>query len=125
MEAIFRPSKWFVIFCGILVATWGILQYVSNLRLEREAEGVGARVFTWFWPGDNWLSEARITSASIERRTETDAIVKVKGKQVLTFFARGQDRNDKTARSETVDCSATLTFYRLSNNWVLGKVELP
>lgn len=120
MEKLFRPGKWLVLFCGVFVLLWGVLQYVSNSRLKEEAEIIGASLFTWTWPGDDWSSRAEISSADVVSKTETGAVVKVTGKQTLNLSA---------GVTETADCAATLTFYKLSEKnkdyWVLGKVEFP
>ncbi len=93
------------------------------MRLENEAELIGDTVFNWNWPGGEWASRAEMNQASIIRKTDNDAIIRVSGKQKLSMHdpveAKGHD--DKT---ETVDCSATLTLYRQSGKWVLGRVEL-
>jgi len=124
MEKIFRPSKWFVLFCGLLVLVWAGLQAVANMRIADHAKLIAAQIYTWSWTGPNWRSKAEITEARVVQRTDTDAIVKVRGRQVLTSFPEGHPDDFKNARSEVVDCSATLTFYRSSSNWILGKVEL-
>ncbi len=123
MEKIFSPNRWFVLFCALLVAVWLGLQAVVNLRVADEAKLVGQRIFTWSWPGRHWASRAEITAAEVLRRSGTDAIVKIKGRQVLTR-PHAADGGDAAMSSVTTDVSATLTFYKASNNWVLGKVEL-
>jgi hypothetical protein len=153
MENLFRPGKWLVLFCGVFVLLWGVLQYVSNARLKEEAEQVGQNLFTWSWPGDNWESVGNITDASVIQKTDKDAVVAVKGKQTLMFYPDASEMKlvpvksetgqaaanakprliwqapGKPEHVETIDCSATLTFYRRSEHnkdyWVLGKVEFP
>ncbi len=129
MENLFRPGKWLVLFCGVFVLLWGVLQYVSNARLKEEASIVGNDIFTWAWPGDNWKSQGKITDADVVQKSTNDAVVKIKGKQTLTAFKPGRQLNEATGESETVDCSATLSFYRMSEKnkdyWMLGKVEFP
>lgn len=124
MENIFRPSKWFVLFCGVLVLVWAFLQLVSNLRVADEAKIQASKIYSWQWPEKNLKSSAEITDATVVRRTDTDAIVKVNGRQTLQSMIAGTVQGVSKEASEVVDCSATLTFYRSSNNWVLGKVEL-
>jgi hypothetical protein len=125
MENLFKPGKWLVLFCGLFVLLWGVLQYVSNARLKEEAERWGAIVFTWNWPGDQWSSRAEMTEASVLRKTDHDAVVRIKGKQYLTAGVPG----DKLTNSEAVDCAAVLTFYKRSvhdkDYWELGEVEFP
>jgi hypothetical protein len=128
MENLFRPGKWLVLFCGLFVLLWAVLQYVSNQRLKLVAQEAANDVFTWNWPGD-WRSSGEITEASVLKKDDHDAVVKVKGHQVLTFLTPGVKPDPTSQKTETVDCSATLSFYRKSVNnkdyWVLGKVEFP
>jgi hypothetical protein len=124
MEKFFHPNKWFVAFCALLVIVYGVLQWVMNMRIADEAKLAGQRIFSWSWDVKHWSSTAEITKADVVRRSGTDAIVKVRGRQVLTEPTSEGGNQQAGSRSETVDCSATLTFYRASNNWVLGKVEL-
>lgn len=124
MERIFRPNKWFVIFCALLILVWVGLQCVANLRLAEEAKSCGLHVFTWAWPNLGWNSSAEVTEASVLKKTDTDAVVKIQGRQVVKFSPSGLNEAAGKNRSEVVDCNATLTFYRASGHWVLGKVEL-
>jgi|SRR5271170_5486924 len=124
IEKIFYPNKWFVAFCGLLVVVWASLQWVINMRIADEAKAVGQEIFTWSWASCHWRSTAQMTRADVLRRSATDAIVKVQGRQVLTIKGNGLQGANAGGRSEVVDCSATLTFYRLSNHWQLAKVEL-
>lgn len=144
MENLFRPGKWLVLFCGVFILLWAVLQYVSNARLKEEAQLVGQRIFSWSWPGDNCQARTTITDTSVLRKTDRDAIVMVKGKQTVTYYEPGQDKfrlmQDKqppglhyiamtgaARHEETADCAAKLTFYRMSQQnkdyWVLGNVE--
>lgn len=122
MEKIF---SWPVLvsFCAIFIVTWIALQTVSNMRLESEAQMLGSNIFSWNWPGENCQSRSEITEASIVKKTDNDAIVKISGKQTLTVHPPGDSLDNSPGRSETVDCSAVLTLYRQSNHWVLGRVE--
>ncbi|MBI4533982.1 MAG: hypothetical protein HY711_08535 [Candidatus Melainabacteria bacterium] len=124
MENIFRPSKWFVVFCGALVVVWAVLQLVSNLRVADEAKRQAREIFAWQWPGKNLVSSAEITEATVVRRTDTDAIVRVKGRQTIKTINAGTTEGVNKESTEAVDCGAILTFYRSSNHWVLGKAEL-
>ena len=134
MENFFKPGKWLVLFCGVFVLLWGVLQYVSNARLKQEAQIAGQDIFTWAWPGDNWNSRAEITDASVVKKSENDAVVLVKGRQYLSYLPPGAASTAPNAaasggENETVDCSAKLTFYKMSvrnkDYWMLGKVEFP
>lgn len=121
MDKIFYPNKWFVAFCALLIVVWGALQLIINMRVTDEAKQIGELIFTWSWKGLDCQSSAQITGAEVLKRTATDAIVKIRGKQVLTCITADQGNARKP---QEVDCTATLTFYRSSSNWVLGKVEL-
>lgn len=123
MEKIFS-WKVLVSFCGVFIVTWAALQTVSNMRLESEAQLIGDNIFSWSWPGANWQSKAEMTEASIIRKGDNDAVIKVSGKQTLTIHEPADSLDNSTGRSETVDCSAVLTLYRHGGKWELGKVEL-
>jgi len=125
MESIFRPNKWFVMFCALLIAVWGGYQTVANMRIANEAKLVGQDIFTWDWPDLGWSSRAQITDATVVRRSDTDAIVKIKGEQRMTSSRQSAPGQQEQQRPAVVNLNATLTFYRLSNDWVLGRVELP
>jgi len=120
MEKIFSPNRWFVLFCGLLIVVWALLQFVGSMRLSQAAQEVGAEVFTWNWPEKHLVSEATITDTKIIKKTDNDAVVAVKARQTLRSDA-GTNSTGDTRQSE---CDATLTFYRNSNVWYLGKVEL-
>lgn len=124
MEKIFTPNKWFVAFCGLLVVVFLSLKWVINMRIADEAKEIGQEIFTWKWDSLNWQSSAEMTGAEVLRVTDTDAIVKVQGKQVLTRSSGDGQNEAGQPKREVVDCGATLTFYKSSNKWKLGKVEL-
>lgn len=118
-----RLFSWKVLvsFCAVFIVTWIALQTVSNMRLETEAQMIGEGIFSWSWPGENWESTAQIKEASIIRKSDNDAVIKVSGKQQITA---GKPLDNSRTQSQTVDCSAVLTLYRKSGKWVLGRVEL-
>jgi hypothetical protein len=120
MEKLFRPNKWFVAFCGLLIVVFFSLQYVSQMRLKSLAEAWGVQVFTWDWPGQGLHSSAKMTKAEVVKKTESDAILKVTGTQTVD---RAGEADLAKKRTETA-CGALLTFYKSNNDWVLGKVEL-
>ncbi len=123
MDKIFSPNKWFVVFCGLLVVTWACLQWVVQQRIVDEAKTVGQKIFSWSW-SDKWRSTVRITRAEVVRRSATDAIVKIEGRQALVAVRSDSQERQTPEKLERVDCSALLTFYRMGNRWFLGKVEL-
>lgn len=122
MENIFRPGKWLVLFCGVFLLLYGVLQYVSNARLKEEATMVGTGIFTWSWPGE-YESRAQITDADVVTKNANDAVVKIRGKQIMGSEAT------IASNPQTEDIEATLYFYKTSidnkDYWMLGKVELP
>src|SRR5438105_4906009 len=103
MENIFRPGKWFVLFCGVLVVVVVALRYVANADLLSEAKRVGFNIFTWYWPGDNWNSRAEITDAKVLEKGDYDAVVRVQGKQFLTV---GDNAKLADSQAQAFDCSA-------------------
>ncbi len=120
VEELFTPSRWFVMFCGALVIVWLALQWVANMRLEEDARVVAKNVFDWQWPGNGWDSAAEITGVSVLQRTDTDAVVEVKGKQTL-----GVPQSGATGQKvETTDCAVKLSFYRTNKAWTLGAVDI-
>lgn len=119
MENLFRPGKFFVIFCALIIIVVGGTHLFANYVVAEKAKLDGVDVFTWEWPG-MLKSSAEITQADVIKKSDHDAIVRVKGTQTLTSAG---------GKSETVDCNAVLTLYRSTNpastgKWELGKVEL-
>lgn len=115
MEKMFRPNRWFILFCALFLVVCGSYQLVGNLRLEETAKQAAADIFTWEWPVKHLKSQATITEISIVKKSDTDGIVKVKGQQTL------MRRSDNS--HESVECNAVLTFYKKSGEWILSKVE--
>ena len=139
MEKLFVPGKWLVVFCALFLVVWFGLQHVSNKRLIEEAKLIGNTIFSWTWPGQ-WQSDAEITDVSVVQKTDKDAVVVIKGTQRLSYpadaghstkAAQGESQN----KEEKVNCSATLSFYKMSSEnpetkkiedyWVLGQVDFP
>ncbi|MBX9688581.1 MAG: hypothetical protein K2X27_17865 [Candidatus Obscuribacterales bacterium] len=123
MDKIFS-WKVLVSFCAVFIVTWIALQAVSNMRLESEAQMIGNAIFSWNWPDENWQSRAEMLEASILRKSDNDAVIKISGKQIISSPEDGESLDNASSRSETVDCSAVLTLYKQSGRWVLGRVEL-
>ncbi|MDR3614242.1 MAG: hypothetical protein P4L53_11820 [Candidatus Obscuribacterales bacterium] len=119
MEKIFTPSKWFVLFCAILVLIFGALQMVANMRLQETARFEGERLFSWQWAGLG-SSTGTIDHSEIIKKTDTDAIVRVKG---IEKVALASANSNEAKAAESVACSAVLTFYRKDSEWMLGKVQ--
>jgi hypothetical protein len=121
MEKIFRPGKWFVLFCGLFVLVWGARQYVSNAVLRDDAQRYAAYVFNWQWAGSDWASQANIVETDVLNHDDNDAVVKVKAHQQFR-----QHANDQLA---VADCSAILKLYKRSTAhgviWELGEVQFP
>jgi len=131
MEKLFRPNKIFVIFCLLLIIVWVGLQYVSNMRITQAATAEAQEVFDWDWPG-HVSSNVEITNVSVLNRSDNEAKVRVKAKQMLRKVADlAVEKDKKTSQessrtdsgSSTSDTACVLTLYRSDRNWVLGKVE--
>lgn len=122
MEKIFQLNKFFVIFCGLLVAVWLVLQYVSNMRVAEEAKQYAVDVFTFSWP-DKVDSKVEITQTSVMKKEDNQAVVKVQGKQTFKAFDGKEAGSGAGPAEKPIDCSAVLTLYRLNRKWVLGRVE--
>ncbi len=112
-----------VSFCAIFIVTWVALQAVSNMRVEAKAQLYGDHIFSWTWPDESLQSHGEITEASILKKSDNDAVVKISGKQLLTVRPGGDSLDNSAEKTETVDCAATLTLYRKNNDWELGRVE--
>jgi 5-bromo-4-chloroindolyl phosphate hydrolysis protein len=118
MEKIFHPSKWLIVLCGLIVVFFILLQYVAGLRLTEESKLVAEGVLAWNWPSKGWTSAATIKEAKIVKRNNSEAVVVVKGLQ-KTLVQNGQAE----AVNQEEETQITLTFYKLDNHWVLGRVE--
>lgn len=122
MDKIFS-WKVLVSFCAIFIVSWVALQTVQSMRLQEEAQVYASQIFDWEWPGE-CRSQATFTEANIIKKSDNDAVIKVSGKQIITALQAAESLDNSPQRSETVDCAATLTLYKKSGNWVLGRVEL-
>ena len=120
MEKLFQFNRWFVLFCGLLVLTFTILQAVSYSRLVEEAKLTAQDVFTWRWTSCGLRSSAVITDTRILRKSDTDAVVRVKGRQTLLW----ENSRRSPGLTDTSACGTVLTFYKKGGRWYLGKVEL-
>ena len=122
MKRLFTPSKLFIVFCAALIAVWAGLQLVVNLRLTMMAKMDGQKVLDWSWPPAKVRSKVEVLSAEVVNRTPTDAVVRVKARQIL------QRCDDSGANFQDTgvpsDCQAILTYYKANRNWLLGKVEM-
>lgn len=130
MEKFFRPSRWFVLFCAILIVMWGALQVVATMRLQETAKLVAVEIFSWHWPS-GIEAKATIDDVKVLKRTETEAIVRVSGKEQIQ---EEQIQNNcvkspacvsgqNGLRNESIECKALLTFYRAGKRWLLARVE--
>jgi hypothetical protein len=127
MEKLFRPNKWFVLFCGFLIAVWLGLQYVSNARIEEASKVLALEIFDWSWP-EKVSSKVEITGVSILNKGENEAKVRVKGKQEFVRLSndnsqKKEDEGNSSAQISPTESAVVLTLYRSNRNWVLGKVE--
>ncbi|MBA4075260.1 MAG: hypothetical protein C0508_09470, partial [Cyanobacteria bacterium PR.023] len=87
MEKLFRFSKWFVLFCALLVAARLAQQYVADKALEERAAVIGERVYGWRWQnisGDmQFNSQAKVIEAKVIKRGPNDGQVRIQGNQVV------------------------------------------
>jgi len=120
MEKIFTPNKWFVGFCALLIVVVATLKVVGDMHLAEIASEVGKDVFIWEWPSMGLSSRCMSMKSHVLRRDANDAVVEVSGHQIIAKL--GQD--NKMKEEEQPEAKAVLTFYRRSNKWELGKVEL-
>ncbi len=118
MEKIFTPNKWFVLFCGVLVIVWIVLQVVATLHLQALAREQAVQIFSWQWLGFA-RSHALIEDAQLIKRSDTDAVVRVTAREMIV----PDSAIVRMPKLSAVHCAALLTFYRVDKNWLLAKVE--
>jgi len=143
VEKLFRFSKWFILFCALLVAARLAQQYVADKALEERAAVIGERVYGWRWhnlSGDLQLnSQAKVIEAKVIKRGPNDGQVRIQGNQVVMAPDRNSSvtsgAQQKGANSGTVDLkpienkpleskfTAVITLYKEKDKWLLGKVE--
>ena len=122
MEKIFSPNRWFVLFCALLIVVWGALKIVADMHLAEQGKARAAEVFTWTWTVDpQRTSRVESVSAKVLGRNANDATVEVTGTQLLQ---KSVNNGDAPGMPEKAKVRAVLTFYRLNNQWELGKVEI-
>lgn len=140
MEKIFTFSKWFVLFCALLIAARLAWQYVADQVLTEEAHVVGENVFNFDWDenipgladkngstngggGSNLLrSQSKVVEAKVLRRTTTDAQVQISGNQVIS--AVQPDGKLSSEPPVQAKFSAVLSFFKEKGRWFLSKVEV-
>ncbi len=123
MEKIFSPNRWFVLFCALLIVVWGALKIVADMHLAEQGRARAVEVFTWSWTIDpQKRSRVESISAKVLARNSNDATVEVTGTQLLQKSVNNGEQAPGT--SEKAKVRAVLTFYRLNNQWELGKVEI-
>ncbi len=87
MDKIFRFSKWFVLFCALLVVARLAQQYVADRAFEERASAMGERIFGWRWVNAagkvDIQSNAQVTKAKVIHRRETDGQVRLEGTQLV------------------------------------------
>lgn len=146
MEKLFRFSKWFVLFCALLVAARLAQQYVADKALEERAAVIGERVYGWRWQnisGDMQLnSQAKVIEAKVIKRGPNDGQVRIQGNQVVMAPNKSVNTGDQqqganstknnsgaaeVTQSETKPLEskfkAVITLYKEKDKWLLGKVE--
>lgn len=146
MEKLFRFSKWFVLFCALLVAARLAQQYVADKALEERAAVIGERVYGWRWQnisGDMQLnSQAKVIEAKVIKRGPNDGQVRIQGNQVVmapnnsvNTGEQQQGANSTKSNSGAAEVTqsetkpleskfkAVITLYKDKDKWLLGKVE--
>jgi hypothetical protein len=146
VEKLFRFSKWFILFCALLVAARLAQQYVADKALEERAALIGERVYGWRWQniaGDMQLnSQAKVVEAKVIKRGPNDGQVRIQGNQVVmapdekTSVNTGDQQQgaNSTSSSNTntrgpenkpleSKFTAVITLYKDKDKWLLGKVE--
>lgn len=146
MEKLFRFSKWFVLFCALLVAARLAQQYVADKALEERAAVIGERVYGWRWQnisGDmQFNSQAKVIEAKVIKRGPNDGQVRIQGNQVVMAPNKSVSTGDQqqgasstknnsgaaeVTQSESKPLEskfkAVITLYKEKDKWLLGKVE--
>ena len=146
MEKLFRFSKWFVLFCALLVAARLAQQYVADKALEERAAVIGERVYGWRWQnisGDmQFNSQAKVIEAKVIKRGPNDGQVRIQGNQVVMAPNKSVNTGDQqqganstqnnsgaaeVTQSESKPLEskfkAVITLYKEKDKWLLGKVE--
>jgi hypothetical protein len=146
VEKLFRFSKWFVLFCALLVAARLAQQYVADKALEERAAVIGERVYGWRWQnisGDMQLnSQAKVIEAKVIKRGPNDGQVRIQGNQVVMAPNKSVNTGDQqqganstknnsgaaeVTQSENKPLEskfkAVITLYKEKDKWLLGKVE--
>ena len=147
MEKLFRFSKWFVLFCALLVAARLAQQYVADKALEERAAVIGERVYGWRWQNISgamqFNSQAKVIEAKVIKRGPNDGQVRIQGNQVVmapnNSFNSGEQpegANSTKNNSGAAEVSQTenskpreskfkavITLYKEKDRWLLGKVE--
>jgi hypothetical protein len=136
MDKFFTANKLFVAFCGLLIAVWLALQVVVHMRIIEIAKIDAVKIFSWDWPirdASVLASSVSSPSAQVLKKSGTEVVVKVIAKQALErrpFASTGRStpgsdlETSLVAAKRSLDCEASLTYYRSDNRWILGKVEL-
>ncbi len=135
LDKFFSANKLFVAFCGVLIVVWIALQVVMHLRIIEIAKLDTAKIFTWSWPIKNGAavsilsSSTSSASAQVIKKNSSEVMVKVIAKQAIENHHIADNRRSELQGSadmvkRSLDCEATLTYYRSDNRWILGKVEL-
>ncbi|CAN5217349.1 hypothetical protein BH11CYA1_BH11CYA1_18030 [soil metagenome] len=153
MDKLFRFSKWFILFCALLVAARLAQQYVADKALEERAAVIGERVYGWRWQnisGDLQLnSQAKVIEAKVIKRGPNDGQVRIQGNQVVMspdesanksanqsvntgdqLQGANGTKDNSGAAAKAVDnkpleskFTAVITLYKDKDKWLLGKVE--
>lgn len=122
MEKFFTPGRSLLLFALLFLAVWAGLQYVIDLRLTTQAKLDGQRILNWSWPSENIRAKANILNTEVVKRTDNDAVVKIKAHQIIEHIKNGTALIGGAGKDN--DCQAILTYYKTNRFWYLGKVEM-
>lgn len=116
MKKIFSFNKFFIAFCIAFILICLALQVVIYFRMIDQAKLDGAKILAWNWPDKNVKSLVQVYDAKVLKKDGNNAVIKVFADQII-------ERNMAESRRQEAKCAVTLSYYRASKQWYLGKVE--
>ncbi len=121
MENFFKPSKWIVAFCAILIAIWLSLQFVIKARLTEEGKQLAYQIFNWNWPGLYISSSVKdISNVKIDKLTQADAKIEIEGRQ--NIVTSNGDLNHQVYSIKVLPFKLVIVFYHVNNAWKIGSI---
>lgn len=127
MDKLFTFSKWFVLFCALLVVANLARQYVGDRVISEEAQVAGENIYSFEW--DNGVSgahllksEGKVVETKVLHRSASDAQVRISGNQIISALdGQGKMLSEPPINSKF---SAVLSFFKENKHWILSKVEV-